>query len=140
MDKFRLLSRFGTRLGARHGEGTKRHIKFDDYSGSLFANIKLPGDTTWTKVTPDASWDDLEASMRKESLHNQKRMAAKLVLGPRERLGRPLPLATSAPSPVCPIIRGQSSGSRVEKGLGGPSRTLMTAPANYRTGGRAEEM
>ena len=44
-DTFRLLARFGTRLRARHGEGTKRHVKFDDYSGSLFSNIKLPGDT-----------------------------------------------------------------------------------------------
>ena len=29
-DTFRLLSRFGTRLRARHGVGTKHHIKFDD--------------------------------------------------------------------------------------------------------------
>ena len=41
-DTFTLLSRFGTRLRARHGKGTKRHIKFDDFSASLFANIKLP--------------------------------------------------------------------------------------------------
>ena len=40
----RLLSRFGTRLQARHGAGTKRHVKFDDMDGSLFMNIKLPGD------------------------------------------------------------------------------------------------
>lgn len=38
MDTFRLLSRFGTRLRARHGVGTKRHIKFDDYAGSLMSS------------------------------------------------------------------------------------------------------
>ena len=49
---FRLLSQFGARLRARHGDGTKRHIKFDDYRGTLVSNIKLPGDMTWTRVTP----------------------------------------------------------------------------------------
>ena len=44
MDTFRLLSQFGTRLRARHGEGTKRHVKFDDMEASLYMNIKLPGD------------------------------------------------------------------------------------------------
>ena len=44
-DTFRLLSRFGTRLRARHGKRTKRNIMFDDYSRSLYANIKLPGET-----------------------------------------------------------------------------------------------
>lgn len=39
MDTFRLLSRFGTRLRARHGEGTKRHIKFDDQEAGLYMNI-----------------------------------------------------------------------------------------------------
>ena len=43
-DMFTMLNRFGTRLRARHGAGTKRHIKFDDFTGSLFTNIKLPGD------------------------------------------------------------------------------------------------
>ena len=63
-DTFRLLSRFGTRLRARHGEGTKRHIKFDDFTGSLFSNIKLPGDTNWTRVTAEMARSDLEASLR----------------------------------------------------------------------------
>ena len=90
-DTFRLLSRFGTRLRARHGAGTKRHIKFDDYYGSLFTNIKLPGDTTWTKVTPAMARADLEASMREENANTNRRLAAKLVPGPRERLSRLVP-------------------------------------------------
>ena len=52
-DTFWLLSCFGTRLRARHGTGTKRHIKFDDYNGSMFTNVKLPGDKSWTKITPE---------------------------------------------------------------------------------------
>ena len=87
-DTFRLLSRFGTRLRARHGEGTKRHVKFDNYEGTLFTNIKLPGDESWTKVTADMARDDLEASLREENAACKKRMATKLIPDPRERLSR----------------------------------------------------
>lgn len=76
-EMFRLLHRFGTRLRARHGVGTKRHTKFD--SGSVYTNIKLPGDNAWTKVTPDMAREDLGASLREENAHMQKQLAAKLV-------------------------------------------------------------
>ena len=89
MDTFQLLSRFGTRLRARHGKETKRHIKFDDFSASLFTNIKLPGDETWTRVTPDMAREDLDASVREESAVTRKRLATKLVSGPREILRLP---------------------------------------------------
>ena len=90
-DTFRLLSRFGTRLRARHGAGTKRHIKFDDFSGSLYANIKLPGDTSWTRVTAEMARDDLHASLNEENSAAKRRLATKLIPGPRERLGMPAP-------------------------------------------------
>ena len=61
VDTFRLLSSFGTRLRARHGEGTKRHIKFDDYNASLYTIIKLPGDANWTRVSPSTARRDLDA-------------------------------------------------------------------------------
>ena len=95
-DTFRLLSRFGTHLRARHGQGTKRHIKFDDYQGSLYANIKLPGDTSWTKVTPCMAKEDLESSIREEQRAQGRRLASKLVPGPRERLGLPMIPMTTA--------------------------------------------
>ena len=100
MDTFRLLARFGTRLRARHGEGTRRHIKFDDYAGLLYTNIKLPGDSAWTRVTPDMAKEDLEASMKEENAANQRRLATKLVPGPRERLRRPAIEAGVPPQPV----------------------------------------
>lgn len=89
-ETFRLLHRFGTRLRARHGAGTKRHIKFDDFGRSLYANIKLPGDSTWTRVTPTMAREDLGASLREENACTQKRLATKLIPGPRERLNRPM--------------------------------------------------
>ena len=112
-DTFRLLSRFGTRLRARHGQGTRRHVKFDDFSGSLFANVKLPGDTTWTRVTPAMAQEDLERSMKEESAMNQKRLASKLIPGPRERLNRPLPVVsvTAGPSGI-QVVGGPPAGKR----------------------------
>ena len=92
MGQFRLLSRFGTRLRARHGTGTKRHVKFDDVDGSLFMNIKLPGDEAWSKVTVETARLDMEKTARDESASvlrriQSKPMPQKVPLnGPRERL------------------------------------------------------
>ena len=112
-DTFRLLSRFGTRLRARHGQGTRRHVKFEDFCGSLYANIKLPGDTSWTKVTPAMAQEDLERSMREENQLNQTRMATKLLPGPRERLSRPLPVVavTAGPSGIR-VVGAPPAGKR----------------------------
>ena len=122
---FRLLTRFGTRLRARHGEGTKRHIKFDDFKGSLTTIIKLPGDESWTRVTPQMAREDLEASMREEDSRNQARLAAKLVPGPRERLAvplagdrpgtgsRPAPRSSAAPSGKRPRWSGPAAKTRL---------------------------
>lgn len=97
-DTFRLLSRFGTRLRARHGVGTKRHIKFNDFAGSLYTNVKLPGDTSWTRVSPETAREDLLAWVREEALFTRKRLASKLVPGPRERLARPPPSLAAGPA------------------------------------------
>ena len=98
-DTFKLLSRFGTCLRARHGVGTKNHIKFDDFTGSLYSNVKLPGDETWTRVSPATAREDLTASVKEENVCTRKRLATKLVPGPRERLSRPLPGPLSGPPP-----------------------------------------
>ena len=129
-DTFRLLSLLGTRLRARHGEGTKRHVKFDDFTGSLFSNIKLPGDTKWTRVTPEMARSDLEALLREENEANQKMLASKLVPGPRESLHRPaadsniLQLARSA-TPFAPVV-GAASPSGKRPRWSGPQRRPPT--------------
>ena len=94
-DTFRLLSRFGTRLRARHGEGTKRHIKFDDHEASLYINIKLPGDTSWARVSPAMARADLEQTTREESARLLRRITTTTAPGPRQRLAVPAP----APGP-----------------------------------------
>ena len=123
---FRLLARFGTRLRARHGEGTTRHIKFDDYNASLYTIIKLPGDSNWTRVSPDTARRDLDASFQEEERATQKRLAAKLLPGPRERLHRPLESSSGNRRPVAaPNPPGQASatGPRPRTKWGVPTRT-----------------
>ena len=111
-DSFRLLTRFGTRLRARHGAGTRRHIKFDDFTGTLFSNVKLPGDESWNRVTPEMARDDLDASQKEENAATRKRLAAKLVPGPRERLSRPVPPARQPPRPALTAAASEPSGKR----------------------------
>ena len=48
---FKTLFRYGKALRARHGKGTRRHVKFDDTTRSLYLNAKLPGDVSWSKVS-----------------------------------------------------------------------------------------
>ena len=88
---FRLLSRLRTRLRARHGEGTRRHVKFDDHEASMYLNVKLPGDTEWTRVTPEMAKIDLGEAARAESAKMLKRMKAVTAPGPRQRLVAPVP-------------------------------------------------
>ena len=97
MGQFRLLSRFGTRLRARHGVGTKRHVKFDDIEGSLYMNIKLPGNEAWSKITVDTARLDMERTARDESavvlkpIHAKPLPSIKAATGPRERFAAPVP-------------------------------------------------
>ena len=99
-DTFRLLARFGTRMRARHGEGTRRHIKFDDITASLYTNIKLPGDEAWSKVTADMARRNLDNTTRAESADIMARLATTnrkgAITGPSQRW----PWMRTHPAPV----------------------------------------
>lgn len=58
---FRSLFKYGQMLRARYGQGTRRHIKFDDTNQSLFLNAKLPGDESWSQVSLDVARRGLKA-------------------------------------------------------------------------------
>ena len=113
---FRLLSRFGTRLRALPGEGTKRHIKFDDYEASLFINIKLPGDEEWSKVSPAIAKADHDQSAKAETAGLLKRIAKAPSInnGRRRRLAA---MALPAPSGPNVVVAAQvAPGSVVGNG------------------------
>ena len=58
---FRILFKFGQSLRMRHGQGTRRHIKFDDALRSLYLNVKLPGDERWSRVSVEVARRGLSA-------------------------------------------------------------------------------
>ena len=124
LDIFRLLSRFGTRLRAKHGEGTKRHVKFDDVENSLYMNIKLPGDETWSKVTPQMAKADLDSTTRAESAKILRRIAMKEgTTGPRQRLMAPAATSSEGTPPTAPVNATQKGpGPAVRKNWAPPDK------------------
>ena len=73
---FGLLRKYGETLRGRHGEGTKRHVKFDDSFLTLYLNVKLPGELRWTRVSDDFArkslkeWDKRSSSDMDRRLNN----------------------------------------------------------------------
>ena len=129
-DTFCLLARFGTRLRARHGEGTKRHIKFDDHDASLFINVKLPGDDMWSRVSPAMAKADLEQTTREESARLMKRILAGNGQGPRQRLAAPGPTPGQKPRTnggAPPAITRDTANSTAAAQQGNPTSTQSTS-------------
>ena len=126
---FKLLARFGTKMRARHGEGTRRHIKFDDDTASLYTNIKLPGDESWSKVTADMALKDMDNTARAESADIMTRLAAKdrrkTTTGPSQRLAAPVPPRPASGPPPRP--RGDDDDSSMDDGTSRSSGSARRA-------------
>ena len=50
---FKLLENYGYQVKKKHGNGTRRIIKFDQIERSLMLSYKLPDDDEWGWITPD---------------------------------------------------------------------------------------
>ena len=61
------LSDYGRRLRGKHGKGTKTHIKYDDGDRSIYLNVKLRGDDTWSRVYPEFARDWLQKLRHKDA-------------------------------------------------------------------------
>ena len=70
---FRTLHRFGQQLRNRHGAGTRRHVKFDDVSRSLYLNVKLPGDERWSRVEVELARRGIQLRNRLDSQEMEDR-------------------------------------------------------------------
>ena len=110
---FRCLFRFGQTLRARHGPGTRRHVKFDDTLKSLFLNIKLPTDERWSRVPIEIA----RRSMKQREATNYEELERRLdvngtpLMPPRARstsLGDP---PGRAPTPAGSAWTSRRSGS-----------------------------
>ena len=90
---FSTLYKFGQQLRARHGEGTRRHVKFDDDGRTLFLNVKLPGDTSWSRVSAEVARRGLKA---KQSITDQELERRLDLLGPASLVSRPRTISLSS--------------------------------------------
>ena len=99
---FRILFRYGQRLRARHGAGTRRHVKFCDLERSLYLNVKLPGDEVWSKVSLEVAMRGIKArdALNDDQLERRLDITGPLMNAPRQRssslAGPPPPTEASA--------------------------------------------
>ena len=70
---FNTLRRFGQLLRSRHGQGTRRHVKFEDSDRSLFLNVKLPGDKRWSRVNLEFAKRSLNSRQQLDSQEMESR-------------------------------------------------------------------
>ena len=82
----KLLNDYGYRMKRVHGKETRKFVKFDESSFSLVLELKLPGDHTWLRITPQLA-RELKKEYEQEDI---QRLRGKLVARPR---------AESSPAP-----------------------------------------
>ena len=93
LQDFRTLFKYGQTLRSRHGLGTRRHVKFEDSTRSLYLNVHLPGDDSWSRVSLElarrslrsrelATNDDLEKRLDINGAHVDKQRSASVGEGP----------------------------------------------------------
>lgn len=92
---FRVLFKYGQNLRARHGQGTRRHVKFCDLERNLFLNIKLPGDEGWSKVSLEVAMRGMRA---RETMSNGQLERRLDITGPFTSQPRPRASSTAGPS------------------------------------------
>lgn len=117
---FRVLFRYGQALRRRHGQGMRRHIKFDDTERNLFLNVKLPGDEKWSRVSLEVARRGLRARDLASDGDLERRLdiGGPLADGDRPRAmslstdnGNPPAARQSGPTPSGSSWTGRRSGS-----------------------------
>ena len=113
---FSALFKFGQLLRVRHGEGTRKHVKFDDLDRTLYLNVKLPGDERWSRVSVEVARKGLRAreSVTDEALERRMDLAGPPRAGQR---GRAASESTAPTRPVLnpPAWTGRASTSAMEE-------------------------
>ena len=65
---------YGRRLRGKHGKGTKTHVKFDDGDRSIYLNVKLKDENSWSRVYPEFAVDWLKKLKRTDALELNKKL------------------------------------------------------------------
>ena len=71
---FAILYKYGQMLRTRHGQGLRRHVKFDDIDMTLYLNIKLPGDEKWSRVSLEVARRGMKARDKLASDELERRL------------------------------------------------------------------
>ena len=90
---FKILEKYGQQLRRRHGQGLKRHVRFDDADQSLYLRVKLPGDVQWSRIPIEVARRGVQARDKIYSEEVEKRMD---ISGPPAVDDRPRPASTSS--------------------------------------------
>ena len=114
---FATLFKYGQMLRRRHGQGTRRHVKFDDINQSLYLNVKLPGDETWSRISTEVARRGLRA---RESVSDEAIERRMDISGPPNPLQRERAASTSAAAASRPILNppawtGRASTSAMDE-------------------------
>ena len=113
---FKLLNNHGFEIKNAHGKETRRYIKFDEENLSLFLEVRLPGQTKWTRIKPDQARsfldekDKIEYTTIRKGLLRSSSSTSSLVnpnLIPIGSRAGPSSGLSGAPPPSMPTIDGR---------------------------------
>ena len=96
--QFLTLRSYASQICARHGPGTRTHVKFEDFDRTLYLNARLPGDTTWTKVNHNFVRKGLDE--RENAASQQLETRFDISGPPAPHPNRPRSLSTAGAGPV----------------------------------------
>ena len=115
---FRVLYKFGQSLRSKYGQGTRRHIKFDDMERTLFLNARLPGDENWTRISLAVAKKGLRSRelLADDEVERRFDISGPFPQRPRARSegqlsNGPTPMDTARPSAWTGARAGSTSGT-----------------------------
>ena len=108
---FSTLFKFGQQLRLRHGEGTRKHIKFDDVGRTLFLNIKLPRDESWSRVSVEMARRNLKAreTLTENALERRLDLTGPMIQNPRQRAASTSAVPAAPSDHPMPMWTGRAS-------------------------------
>ena len=73
---FKTLHEYGSSLRRTLGETFKRSIKFDDQRLSMYIDVLIPGDSSWTRVEYEVAAEEVEKRRRTASAGARERLSS----------------------------------------------------------------
>ena len=90
MAVFKTLERYGHYLKHKHGDGLRRHIRFDDYDMTLVMDFCLPLEDTWHRTDYENAREELRANPNSSNYRPFSSSSASDVTEPSKPWGVPV--------------------------------------------------